>query len=99
MARWKIKFNGKYFIFRSLASTAIGQLALSFTVDAAAFWGSTDGTLHLLNMILSGYMIKMLFALLGVFPSWLLVRKLKSVDNVDFYDIKTNFNPFSLKLR
>ena len=33
-------------------------------------------------------------ALLIVFPSWLLVKYLKRIENVDYYDVNTNFNPF-----
>ncbi len=33
-----------------------------------------------------------------VFPAWLLVKYLKKVEQVDHYDIHTNFNPFVFSL-
>jgi hypothetical protein len=45
-----------------------------------------------------GYAWKMGFALLMVFPAWLLVKYLKKVEQVDHYDVNTNFNPFVFSL-
>ena len=98
LSKWKIKYQGKFYIYRALGSTALGQLALSCTVDVVAFWGSTHGFEHLINMIITGFIIKMAFAFIGVIPSWILVKKLKQWDNVDYFDCNTKFNPFSLKL-
>ena len=41
-----------------------------------------------------GYLWKMSCAVLMVFPAWLVVKYLKKVEQVDHYDIHTNFNPF-----
>ncbi len=98
LAKWKILYTKHSFIMRALGSTAIGQLALSCSVDVVAFAGTTHGFEHLLNMMLSGFLIKMLGAMLGVVPSWLIVKYLKSKDKADHYDLSTNFNPFRLKL-
>ena len=44
--------------------------------------------------MLCGYFWKMCSAMIMVFPAWLLVKYLKRVENIDYYDINTNFNPF-----
>lgn len=93
LSKWKIRLKGKFYIFRSLISTAFGQASLTIIVDLLNYFGKVSGH-GLENMMLSGYLWKMLSAVIIVFPSWLLVRYLKKVENVDHYDIHTNFNPF-----
>ena len=97
LAKWKIFLKGKFFIFRSLLSTAFGQAFLTIIVDLLNYFGklSTHG---LGWMMLCGYFWKMCCALIMIFPAWLLVKHLKKVENVDHYDINTNFNPFILNL-
>ena len=38
------------------------------------------------------------FAVLLVFPAWLLVKYLKKAEHIDYYDVSTDFNPFILHL-
>ena len=97
LAKWKIFLKGKFFIFRSLISTALGQALLTVIVDMLNYFGKlTDH--HLGWMMVCGYLWKMAFAVIMVFPAWLLVRYLKKVEQVDYYDIHTNFNPFVFRL-
>ncbi len=98
LAKSKIRFQGRFFILRSLGSTAIAQAALSISSDIVAFSGNTSGISHLINMMLSGFLVKMAIAILAVFPSWLIVRYLIRKDAVDHYDINTRFTPFSLSI-
>lgn len=97
LAKWKITLRGKFFIFRSLISTAIGQACLTIIVDILNYTGKMP-TNDLISMMISGYSWKMCFAVLLVFPAWLLVRYLKKTENIDHYDVNTNFNPFVLSL-
>ncbi|CEK09266.1 queuosine precursor transporter [Legionella hackeliae] len=93
LAKWKIFLKGNFFIFRSLLSTALGQACLTIIVDTLNYFGKiTD---HYLGwMMICGYLWKMGCAIIMVFPAWLLVKYLKRIENVDYYDINTNFNPF-----
>ena len=52
----------------------------------------------LISMMFSGYSWKICFAVLLTFPAWLLVKFLKNTENIDYYDVNTNFNPFILNL-
>ncbi|WP_238583406.1 queuosine precursor transporter [Legionella israelensis] len=97
LAKWKIFLKGKFFILRSLFSTAFGQALLTIIVDILNYSGKMTGH-HLGWMMFCGYFWKMCSALIMVFPAWLLVKYLKKVENVDHYDIHTNFNPFMLSL-
>ena len=93
LAKWKIYLKGKFFILRSLLSTAFGQACLTIIVDILNYLGKLSD--HGLEwMMLCGYFWKMCCAVIMVFPAWLLVKYLKRVENIDYYDINTNFNPF-----
>lgn len=97
LAKFKIAFRGKFYIIRSLISTALGQLLLTIIVDLLNYTGKMP-TLDLLSMMVSGFSWKLVFALILVFPSWLLVRKLKKSEKIDHYDVCTNFSPFIFSL-
>jgi queuosine precursor transporter len=100
LAKCKIKFKGrvtKLFLFRSLFSTAMGQASLTVVADILNYTGKMPSK-DLVYMMLSGYSWKMLVAFILVFPSWAIVKYLKKNENIDHYDINTNFNPFSLSL-
>lgn len=97
LAKLKIAARGKYYIPRSLISTAIGQALLTIIVDVLNYTWKMPMS-DLTDMMLSGYAWKMSFALLLAFPSWLLVKYLKKAEKIDYYDINTNFNPFILSL-
>lgn len=95
LAKWKITFKGRYFIPRSIVSTAIGQIVLSIVVDFMAFSGKMPLE-SLIGMIFAGWLWKMSYELILVVPSWFVVAKLKKLEKVDFYDKNTNFSPFNL---
>ncbi|HAU1226000.1 TPA: queuosine precursor transporter [Legionella pneumophila] len=93
LSKWKIFLKGKFFIMRSLLSTALGQALLTIVVDMLNYFGKLTEH-HLGWMMVCGYLWKMGCAVLMVFPAWLVVKYLKKVEQVDHYDIHTNFNPF-----
>ncbi|HAT8638831.1 TPA: queuosine precursor transporter [Legionella pneumophila] len=93
LSKWKIFLKGKFFIMRSLLSTALGQALLTIVVDMLNYFGKLTEH-HLGWMMVCGYLWKMSCAVLMVFPAWLIVKYLKKVEQVDHYDIHTNFNPF-----
>jgi len=97
LAKWKIYLSGKFFVGRSLVSTALGQLCLTIIVDILNYTGKLPAS-DLISMMISGYLWKMSFAVLLVFPAWLLVKFLKKTEGIDYYDINTNFNPFIFNL-
>ncbi|MGC1181336.1 queuosine precursor transporter [Legionella sp.] len=93
LSKWKIFLKGKFFILRSILSTALGQALLTVVVDFLNYFGKlTDH--HLGWMMVCGYLWKMGFAVIMIFPAWLVVKYLKKVEQVDHYDIHTNFSPF-----
>ncbi len=97
LTKWKIKTQGKLYMLRSLVSTALGQASLTIIVDILNYTGKMP-----LNeigwMMICGFMFKMTYVLVMLFPSWLCVKFLKKFEGIDYYDINTNFSPFSLSL-
>ncbi|MDF1677384.1 MAG: queuosine precursor transporter [Legionellaceae bacterium] len=97
LAKWKVKLHGKSFIMRSIFSTAVGQAALTIIVDLLAFSGKMSW-IHLMWMMVCGYFYKLLYSLLFAFPAWVVIKQLKAKEQLDYFDINTNFNPFKLEI-
>ncbi|MCF6777584.1 queuosine precursor transporter [Thiotrichales bacterium 19X7-9] len=98
MSLLRSKAKNRSFIFRSLLSTAIGQLFLSIIVDFIAFFGSTSNLLILIKLMLFGFAVKMVTAIIFVVPGWYITRHIKSVEKINTIDATKNYNPFSLAL-
>lgn len=98
LAKWKIRLKGRLYLLRSLLSTVFGQAILTVIVDLLNYSGVIKGS-DLIWMMLCGFFWKFCCALIMVFPSWILVKYLKKIENVDHYDIHTNFNPFVLEMK
>jgi len=97
LSKWKIALHGRFFILRSLLSTAFGQACLTVIVDILNYTGKLS-TAHLEWMMLCGYVWKMVYAFVLVLPAWSIIQYLKKIEHVDYYDIHTNFNPFLLTI-
>ena len=96
MAKLKIRTCGRYFIFRSIVTTALGQALLTIVVDLLVFHDKLSSE-KLIRMMLSAWSLKMICCLVLVTPAWLLMTYLKKTEKVDIYDTDTDFNPFTLK--
>lgn len=93
ISKWKILMKGRHFWLRSLGSSAIGGFILVLVTILVGFSGSLHWS-KLIHMILSVYSIEVLYSLLGVWPASIIVGFLKLEEQLDVYDIATNFNPF-----
>jgi len=49
-------------------------------------------------LMMDGYLFKMLYALIAVWPAAMLVRALKKAEGVDIYDCGISYNPFRLSV-
>jgi uncharacterized PurR-regulated membrane protein YhhQ (DUF165 family) len=58
-----------------------------------AFAGSLNTSL-ILNLIVSGYLFKVVYEVLATPLTYLVVNFLKRQEGVDSFDYSTNFNPF-----
>lgn len=93
ISKWKVLMKGKRFWLRSLGSTALSEL---FLVVIAGFFSFT-GTIPLLQVAKvagSAYILEIFYAILFVWPGWLIIFYLKKKEKLDIYDYQVNYNPF-----
>jgi len=93
LAKIKILTNGKWLWVRLIGSTTVGQLADSLLFILIAFWEILPFSL-IITLIICNFIFKILFELLFLPFTCKIIAFLKRKEGVDFYDRKTNFNPF-----
>ncbi len=97
VAKMKIWTNGRHLWTRTVGSTIVGQLVDTTIVVVFIFWGQPLGVMY--QLIVSGYVFKVVYEVLATPLTYLIVGYLKREEDVDFYDRTTNFNPFSVRAR
>ena len=93
MAKMKVLTQGKHLWMRTIGSTAVGQLVDTVIVMTIAFAGRQDLS-TILNLIVSGYIAKVLYEAAATPLTYLVVHRLKKAEGVEIFDQQTNFNPF-----
>lgn len=94
LAKLKLLTKGKYLWTRTIGSTVIGQAVDTTVVMFAAFYG-TRSTTVIVQLIISGYVIKVVYETLMTPVTYAVVNFLKRREGVDFFDYETNFSPFA----
>jgi uncharacterized integral membrane protein (TIGR00697 family) len=94
LAKMKLWTNGKWLWTRTIGSTIAGQFVDTVTVILIFFAGWTPWP-TILNLIISGYLAKVLYEALATPFTYLIVNNLKRAEGIDVYDRDTNFNPFA----
>lgn len=95
LAKMKILTNGRWLWMRTIGSTLVGELVdtVMFVVVASAF-GVFPWSLFL-TLTLTNYLFKCGVEALMTPVTYVVVNALKRVENEDYYDRGTNFNPFA----
>ncbi len=93
LAKMKVFTRGKFLFARTIGSTIVGQGIDTLIFVLIAFLGVYDNSMVLL-IIISNYIFKVSLEILFTPITYKVVNTLKKVENVDFFDYKTNFNPF-----
>lgn len=96
LAKMKIFSKGRFLWTRTIGSTIVGELADTIVFCLIAFTGVLPFTL-VTSIIISGYLFKLAIEVLFTPVTYFVVNKLKKIEDEDYYDYKTNFNPFVLK--
>ncbi|MCC7460739.1 MAG: VUT family protein, partial [Proteobacteria bacterium] len=96
MAKMKILTKGKMLWSRTIGSTVFGQLVDSFIFYVIAFYGVWQNS-DILRLTASAIFLKVTWEVILTPVTYLIVGKLKKVENEDYYDHDTNFNPFTIK--
>lgn len=96
LAKMKVLTNGRHLWARTIGSTLAGEL-----VDTAAFvtiaclFGVFPWSLFL-TLVLTNYLFKCAIETLMTPVTYTVVNQLKRVEQEDFYDRETDFNPFGM---
>jgi len=96
LAKLKVWTKGRYLWTRTIGSTVIGQALDTSIFIIIAFAGVLPVPL-LISVFVSNYIFKILFEVAATPATYKVVGFLKRNENVDMYDIDTDFNPFKLK--
>ena len=96
LAKIKLWMSGKLLFVRTIASTIFGEIADSLIFYPIAFYGIWSNE-QLISVMIGNYFIKVLWEVLATPFTYWIVRYLKKVENEDYYDQDTDFNPFSLE--
>src|SRR3954454_23703225 len=94
MAKLKLVTKGRHLWTRTIGSTVVGQAVDTTVVMFAAFYG-TRSVGVIVNLIVSGYLIKVVYETLMTPATYAVVNWLKRAEGVDYFDYQTNFNPFA----
>jgi uncharacterized integral membrane protein (TIGR00697 family) len=95
MARLKLFTNGRKLWTRTIGSTVVGQAVDTALVITLTFAGVVPAT-TILNMIATGYALKVGYEVLATPLTYIVIRWLKAAEQADAFDRNQSFNPFSL---
>jgi queuosine precursor transporter len=93
VAKMKVWTEGRYLWTRTVGSTIVGQFVDTSIVIFFIFWGQPLGVMA--KLIVSGYLFKVVYEVLATPLTYLVVNFLKREEGVDYFDRRTNFNPFA----
>ncbi|MBX7103594.1 MAG: queuosine precursor transporter [Gemmataceae bacterium] len=96
LAKMKILTRGRWLWTRTIGSTIVGEFVDSAVFYPLAFLGVWDGE-SVLRVLLTNYALKVLLEAVMTPLTYVVVAYLKRVENEDYYDIGTDFNPFTLR--
>ena len=97
LAKMKILTKGKYLWTRTIGSTIVGEGVDTLIFYPLAFGGLVSFPWHLiLSVMLANYILKVSWEILATPITYKTVAFLKKKENEDYYDYKTDFNPFTI---
>lgn len=94
LAKMKLLTKGRYLWTRTIGSTVVGQAVDTTVVIFVAFYGTRPLSV-IGNLVLSGYLIKVVYETLMTPITYAIVNFLKRTEAVDYFDYRTNFSPFA----
>jgi uncharacterized integral membrane protein (TIGR00697 family) len=98
LAKMKIATAGRWLWTRTIGSTIVGEGVDSALFYPLAFYGSGLIPNELLpKVMLAQFVAKVLVEVLLTPVTYRVVAFLKRAEQVDYYDVRTDFNPFALK--
>ena len=96
MSKLKVITKGRYLWVRTIGSTVAGEGVDSIIFAFVAFYGVFDID-SILTLIWVGFVLKTAYEVIITPVTYLVVRKVKEVENLDVYDDGISYSPFSFK--
>ena len=97
LAKMKIKTAGRHLWARTIGSTIVGEGVDSLVFYPVAFLGVWEPHL-VMTVMISNYVIKVLWEAVVTPVTYKVVGFLKRAEQEDFYDVGTDFTPFSIEV-
>src|SRR5262245_42810409 len=97
LAKMKVRTKGRFLWAGTIGSTIVGEGVDSLIFYPVAFLGVWDRAL-VVQVMMSNYMIKVLWEAIVTPVTYRVVGFLKKAEQEDYYDIDTDFTPFSLEV-
>ena len=94
LARMKLLTNGRMLWTRTVGSTIVGQGVDTVLVITLTFGGIYSARV-LVNIILTGYALKVGYEVIATPLTYLVINWLKRAKHADAFDSHEDFNPFS----
>jgi uncharacterized integral membrane protein (TIGR00697 family) len=95
LAKLKVRTAGRFLWLRTILSTIVGEGADSAVFITLAFVGIIPAN-GLMQAIFSQWFLKVVYETAATPLTYVIVNSLKRVENEDFFDKKTDFNPFKI---
>lgn len=96
LAKMKLWTNGRHLWARTIGSTFVGEFLNTALFYVIALYGVIPTNL-LLASIITGWIIKVAIETILTPWTYYVINKLKKLENEDYYDKGTDFNPFIIK--
>ena len=97
LAKMKLLTKGRMLWARTIGSTIVGEGVDSLVFYPVAFLGVWDRSL-VVQVMISNYMIKVAWEAIVTPVTYQVVGFLKRAEHEDYYDVDTNFTPFSIEV-
>ena len=97
LAKMKLWTRGKWLWTRTIGSTIVGELvdsALFYFIAFYGIWATSD----IVTVTMAQYLLKTGWEVVMTPVTYRIVGFLKRAEQEDYYDRRTNFNPFVLKV-
>lgn len=96
LAKMKVASKGKHLWMRTIGSTIVGEGVDTLLFYPIAFYGNWPNDL-LLTVMLNNYLLKTGWEVVVTPFTYVAVNWLKKAEHEDYFDYRTDFNPFTLK--
>jgi len=96
MAKMKVMTQGRFLWARTIGSTMVGQgvdSAVFYPIAFAGLWTADT----MLKVVIFNWLFKVAVEVVMTPLTYAIVGYLKRAENEDYFDTKTDFNPFTLK--